>query len=260
MKNYSTFSNLLLIYFLIFINFIFFEKINAQEINEMGLSVKAEKALEWHQLENKIIAIGNAKIQTKEVTLKAEKIIILYNGKIEDGKLKNLNATGDAFIKNGTNQIFANSITYNLISQVINVSGNNIRMTTKNGNIKSSDKLKFLIKKSLVNIEGKGEIELKNNGTIFANKIDIYLTPEGSVLKLIAQDKVKIAFANQTQIISADKANLDNEKSIINLEGNVILTQGSNKLMGDAATVDIAKGISRMISKNSNSIKGILSN
>ena len=48
----------------------------------------------------------------------------------------------------------------------------------------------------------------------------------------------------------------DKSLSILEVKNNVIINQGNNKLNGDYAKVDIAKGISTMLSKNSGFISG----
>ena len=68
--------------------------------------------MEWHQLENKIFASGNAEVKSKDFAIAANKITGFYEGKIGNGNIKYLIANENASIKTNHGIINAEYINY----------------------------------------------------------------------------------------------------------------------------------------------------
>ena len=66
--------------------------------NKIKFEIKAFEKLEWYQLENKIVALGNAEVKSNLFKINADEIDGFYNGKIGKGKIKKLIAKKKCFL------------------------------------------------------------------------------------------------------------------------------------------------------------------
>ena len=72
----------------------------ASELNaENKIEIKASDKLEWDQLENKIVALGDAVVKSSLFSINANEIVGFYEGLIGKGKIQNLIANENAHLK-----------------------------------------------------------------------------------------------------------------------------------------------------------------
>ena len=81
---------------------------NASELDAKNkIEIKASNKLEWYQLENKIIASGDAKVKSSFFSINANEIAGFYEGQLGKGKIQSLIANQNAIFE--TSQIIINS-------------------------------------------------------------------------------------------------------------------------------------------------------
>lgn len=225
-----------------------------------NFEIKADKSLEWHQLDKKLKAYGNATIKNDEFLINANILNAYYSGDIQDGKILKIDAEENAMIQNKSSKIMADKIHYDFTKKTTEVFGQNIKLITSNFNLSSEKKLLYSENDGLIKSSGNVNAYYKDNLKINAEELKVFINDSGKVLNISAYNSVKIEINKNSQNITGDEAYLDNEKSTLKINGNVVLTQGSSKLKGDAAIVDIAKGISRVLSTSSKSVNGFIIN
>ena len=115
---------------------------NATDINEENkIEIKASDKLEWHQLENKIVALGDAEVKSSLFSINANKIEGFYEGLIGKGKIHNLIASEKATFKTSQITINSNFMNYNLANENLLVEGDNISMISSLGTVYSQKRL-----------------------------------------------------------------------------------------------------------------------
>ena len=226
--------------------------------NKIKFEIKASEKLEWYQLENKIVALGNAEVKSNLFKINADEIDGFYNGKIGKGKIKKLIAKKNASFK--SSQIFINSnyMEYDLEKEILIVTGNNISMTSNLGSINAQKSLIYEKSKKQIFLEGNVLIELKNpNSKINANRLFISIDEKENITLVKAIDMVNVKLDELQQNIFSDEAEFDNLKRKINFKGNVILNQNDSTLKGNNAIIDFEKGLSSITSTKQSSVTGV---
>jgi lipopolysaccharide transport protein LptA/LPS export ABC transporter protein LptC len=146
---------------------------------------------------------------------------------------------------------------------------------TFNGHIDSvitsvSDKIHLTAEKEMIINQPKRTmtavqdvVVIQNGYKITADKMVLHYLPKGKgkerIEKVIAIGHV--VADNKTQKISGDKGVYNPQTNVIEMTGNVVLTQGQNKAYGSTATLNLQTGVSSLTAKENNKparIKGQL--
>ena len=232
---------------------------NATDINEQNkIEIKASDKLEWHQLENKIVALGDAQVKSSLFSINANKIEGFYEGLIGKGKLQKLIASEKATFKTSQITINSNFMNYNLANENLLVEGDNISMISNLGTVYSQKRLFYKKNEKKIILDGNVLIILKNPETkINANKLTIKIDENENIIYVKAIDNVNVIIDNLQQNISSNEAEFFNLEQKINFEGNVIIKQNESFLKGNSAVIDIEKGLSSITSNEQNSVTGV---
>ena len=232
---------------------------NATDINEQNkIEIKASDKLEWHQLENKIVALGDAEVKSSLFSINANKIEGFYEGLIGKGKLQKLIASEKATFKTSQITINSNFMNYNLANENLLVEGDNISMISNLGTVYSQKRLFYKKNEKKIILDGNVLIILKNPETkINANKLTIKIDENENIIYVKAIDNVNVIIDNLQQNISSNEAEFFNLEQKINFEGNVIIKQNESFLKGNSAVIDIEKGLSSITSNEQNSVTGV---
>jgi len=234
-----------------------FNVTKSQNLLDNSIQISAKGTMEWHQLENKIFASGNAEVISNDFEIFANKITGFYEGKIGNGNIKNLIANENASIKTRYGIINAEYINYDFHLDKITVKGDDIFMSLDQGTINASNNLVFNKKENRIKVVGNVKILINEKGVIQAQQITIHIDKKGKIEIVEAYKDVEILLNLTQQNITSNEAKFDNKNSQINLLGDVTLKQGSNFLKGDSAFLDLDKGISKILSTTSNSVSGV---
>ena len=118
---------------------------NATEINvENKIEIKASDKLEWYQLENKIVALGDAEVKSSLFSINANEIVGSYEGLIGKAKIQNLIASEKATFKTSQITINSNFMNYNLANENLLVEGDDISMISNLGTVYSQNRLLYI--------------------------------------------------------------------------------------------------------------------
>ena len=244
--------NVLIIFLIIYPFFYSF----GSEIKKSTLSVKANESLEWFQNEKKLVALGKVKIKIDSRNISANKVTVFYEGEINQSNILKIIAEGKAFFNELDMEVSSNKIDYDFISEKIILSEGDIKVIFPNIEIKSDNKLDFYKKDNFFDLFGSSSIIFDKNNYLQASNIKIFLDSSNQIKTFNTSKNSFFKSLDKGLDISGEKMLYDKSLSILEVENNVIINQGNNKLNGDYAKVDIAKGISTMLSKNSGFISG----
>ena len=231
----------------------------ATDLNaENKIEITASDKLEWYQLENKIVALGDAEIKSSLFSINANKIEGFYQGLIGKGKIQNLIASEKATFKTSQITINSNFMNYNLAKQTLLVEGDNISMFSSLGSVYAQNRLFYKKNEKKIILDGNVSIILLNPQTkINANKLTIKIDESENIIYVKAIDNVNVIIDSLQQNISSNEAEFFNLEQKINFEGNVIMKQNESFLKGNSAVIDFEKGLSSIISNEQNSVTGV---
>ena len=227
-------------------------------IAENKIEIRASDKLEWYQLENKIVALGEAEVKSSLFSINANKIVGFYEDLIGKGKIENLIASEKATFKTSQITINSNFMNYNLAKETLLVEGDNISMISGLGTVYSRKRLLYNKDEKKIILDGNVLIILKNPETrINANKLTIKIDENENITYVKAIDNVNVIIDSLQQNISSNEAEFFNLEKKINFEGNVIIKQNDSFLKGNSAVIDFEQGLSSITSNEQNSVTGV---
>jgi len=245
-----------------FITFLFIALISSNAMAE-DIKITSDDGIEWHQNEQKIVAIKNVVAKKDGMILNSQKITALYKNsekKNQKTAIYYVIAEEDVFMNNNTAKAYGEKLEYDIEKEIILLSGKPAKIKTESEVITAKDVIEYYPKKEIA--IGRGDVTLvKGDKTISADIMKAYftksrLTQNLEVDRIEFFDNIKITTPNE--VLTGDKGIYYAKKSIATISDNVKITQGKNSLSGDYAEINLKTGFSKLKSKKENGrVKGI---
>ncbi len=233
----------------------------AREIGQTEIT--AEDGIEVYQDEKYYLLKKNVKIESDDLNLIGDTIKIYFDEDLYD--IKKIDANGNVNIISKTNDINANGtkVVFYTNKEEIFVDGLGSKLTTKNITMISDG---FINVKNLVGefiLNGTNSKITTENITIEGNLIEGFFNSESNLndIKKIKVTDEKLAYvkSNDTEMY-ANLIKYNKETSLIELEDNVKIIDGSETITGDYAEINTETNSYKINSNNSKSVKVIISN
>ena len=231
---------------------------------ELGQTeITAEDGIEVYQDEKYYLLKKNVKIESDDLNLIGDTIKIYFDEDLYD--IKKIDANGNVNIISKTNDINANGtkVVFYTNKEEIFVDGLGSKLTTKNITMISDG---FINVKNLVGefiLNGTNSKITTENITIEGNLIEGFFNSESNLndIKKIKVTDEKLAYvkSNDTEMY-ANLIKYNKETSLIELEDNVKIIDGSETITGDYAEINTETNSYKINSNNSKSVKVIISN
>ena len=231
---------------------------------ELGQTeITAEDGIEVYQDEKYYLLKKNVKIESDDLNLIGDTIKIYFDEDLYD--IKKIDANGNVNIISKTNDINANGtkVVFYTNKEEIFVDGLGSKLTTKNITMISDG---FINVKNLVGefiLNGANSKITTENITIEGNLIEGFFNSESNLndIKKIKVTDEKLAYvkSNDTEMY-ANLIKYNKETSLIELEDNVKIIDGSETITGDYAEINTETNSYKINSNNSKSVKVIISN
>ena len=231
---------------------------------ELGQTeITAEDGIEVYQDEKYYLLKKNVKIESDDLNLIGDTIKIYFDEDLYD--IKKIDANGNVSIISKTNDINANGtkVVFYTNKEEIFIDGLGSKLITKNIT---------MISDGLINVKNlAGEFILNGtnskitteNITIEGNLIEGFFNSESNLndIKNIKVTDEKLAYvkSNDTEMY-ANLIKYNKETSLIELEDNVKIIDGSETITGDYAEINTETNSYKINSNNSKSVKVIISN
>ena len=223
-----------------------------------GINITAD-ALEFRDQEKIYLAQGNATVEQKGTTINADKITAHYTE--ESGKtiFTTLVAEGHVHIINAKGEVFGDRGVYDVAREVAVLRGANLKLMTPTDEVHARDSLEYWQKERLVVARGAAKATRGDN-IITADTLTglLHNNAQGNqeMQRVNADGHVTITTA--TDIVQGDKGLYDVPQQRAQLEGNVRIKRGQTVLMGNRAEVNMATGISRLLAKSGQRVRGLI--
>lgn len=209
--------------------------------------------LEMDQNQKIYIARGNAEVKQGGVTITARVLTARY---VENGDgsttFTEVNAEGNIHITSGKGEVFGERGIYNVAREVAVLKGGNLRLTTPTDTVTARDSLEFWQKENLAVARGQA-VAIRGDNRISGDILTALLSQsstqkaEASEVKRVAAEG-NVIITTPSEIVRGNKGRYDVARQRAVLDGAVRITRGPNQLKGNRAEVNMATGISRLLS------------
>ena len=245
------------------------------------IAVTARDGIEWRQVEQQVVARGNARAQRDNVTVTADRLIAWYRKKGgpatpapgpaaapdaegEGNEVYRLRAEGNVRIFTDTDQAIGDTATYDVDQAVLVMTGRDLRLLTQTEVLTARDTLEYWSQKRMAVARGDAVVVTSDARRIAADTLVAYT---GEAAPTAAQpaprpgqpaqpntgklEKVEaygnVSVRTPTDMATGDRAIYVPDLGIARLGGNVRITRGQNQLNGGQAIVNMKTGVARLI-------------
>lgn len=230
-----------------------FSGAQAQEIN-----LVADERVEWHQNEQKMVAVGNAIASKKDMSIRADTITALYDNakdKPEQAKsksqIKAVHAIGGVVMKTASANGLGDTMDYDVLADSMILKGKPATIKTDTETITATESITYYPSKQQAIALGDVVAVDAQKNKIYSDRMVSFFekNAQGSLemKKVEIYDNIKIVTKDAE--VTADKGTYLPKEALIKLYDHVIISQNGNSLKGDYAITDMNTGISRLISK-----------
>ena len=228
------------------------------QANAEDIKLNADQRVEYHQNEQKLVAVGNAVASKGSMSIKADKLVGYYSPK-QKNKISRVEADGKVVMTSGQFQASGANMIYDIKDDSAVLKGSPARIKTPDSEISSAGPITFWISQQKA-IAKNNVVAVDHQGnTVRADNMTAYFTQnsDGKLIldKIDISDNVKIN-AKDAEITSRTGTYYANEGKI-KLFDDVVITQNGNILKGNSAETDLNTGISRILSGNKGRVSGV---
>lgn len=216
--------------------------------------IQADDALEWHQNEKTYIARGNAVYKRGDMTVKAD-LLTAYYRELPDKSTEIFRATaeGNVLITRGDDTtVTGGKGVYELDAQTFTLTGGNLKFVSKDDVITATDSMVYRQAEDVAIARGNATAtRAKEQKSLRADTLTGHFAPDEKGDKALstvdADGNVRLTTA--TDVVTGETGHYDVKTQFATINDNVHLTRGGNQLNGDYAEVDMASGVSKLLTR-----------
>ena len=215
------------------------------------LNIYADKRVEVHQNEQKMVAVGNAVANKDDNTIYADELTAFYE-KNKQGKtvFKTLHAKGNVKAVSPSATAWGNTMDYDLTAEEVILIGTPAKIESAKGEtITAEERIIYYPEKQTAVATGNVVAKDKEN-TVYADKMISYFKKNAA--GELEMDEVKIydnvKIVTPQAVATSKRGTYFPQKGTVNLYTDVVINQDGNIIKGDHAETDLNTGVSRMLS------------
>lgn len=216
------------------------------------IELNADQRVEWHQKEQKMVAIGNAIATKKDLSVRGDTMTAFYQKSATTGKsqITNVHAIGNVQMSSPKAKAYGNTLDYDLTQDTMLLRGAPAKIKTDQETITATESITYY--PSAQKAIALGNVEATNQkDQIFSDKMIAYFDKTATNSNNLQMKKVEIfghvKIITSSATVWADRGIYYPKEGLIKLYENVTLDQDGNKLHGDYAETDVNTGISRLV-------------
>lgn len=252
------------------------------------LEIEADNGLELYQDRNLVVAKGNVVAKQGEVTLRSDLLSAAYDGGEGDAdankdqgprRIRRLDAVGNVRIETARERLFGDHATYDLVRELMIITGDGLRIEGSDQIITADDSLEFWGKEQRAVARGNAEAA-QGTTRLRADVIEAELQQRDQADKASAPASSqsgsgplgvgqasavkrirawgRVVIRTPTEIVEGDRGDYDVANQVATLTGNVRISRGRNQLNGEKAVVDMKSGVSRLSGGSTGRVRSIL--
>jgi lipopolysaccharide export system protein LptA len=235
------------------------------------LEIEADNGLELYQDRQLVVAKGNVIATQGEVVLRADILSASYEESGGQRQIRRLDAVGHVRIETGRERLFGDHATYDLVRELMVVTGEGMRIEAEQQTIEADETLEFWGAEQRAVARGNAVVT-QDTTSLRADVIEAMLSKGGSganqgpaaigVGKGSSVERVRawggVTIRTPSEIVEGDEGDYDVVNQVAVLEGNVRISRGKNQLNGHKAIVDLKSGVSRLVGGSGGRVRTIL--
>lgn len=228
------------------------------QTSNQPIEISADRSLEWHKTENKLIARDNALVKQGDTAIEAQTITAVYSESSDSNTdknnigLKEVTAEKDVILTSRDNKAYGDTATYDVTNGLAVMRGSNLRMISPNQLLTAQDRFEYQVVQGRLLAIGNAKVkhtdEKGQTNTLQADSLIAMLADDQngkrSLKTLEAKSNVVITTPTETLTGNYGVYNARNKTAV--LEGNVEIRRGRNILQGARADVDLNTNQSRL--------------
>lgn len=211
------------------------------------VEISADKGLVWDRTAHTYTAKGHAEARQGDMKVTSDVLVARYDAAGSSSDIREVTATGNVVLNSPPYTAYGDSAVYNLTSGTAVLTGDDLRVMTPGETLTARDRLTYEANSGRMTAEGNAKLtrptdslEAQTLTATFATLAD----GKRGLDTVTATGGVVIKTARET--ITGNKGVYLAATQRAELTGNVVITQGKNRLEGKRATVDMKSGISQL--------------
>lgn len=221
--------------------------------------IEASGSIEWRRDEKVYIAEGSVRAEQGALVLEAETLSAYYRPD-EAGKtqIERIEASGGVTIRSPDGTASGAEAVYDLDKSLIVIRGGDLALKTAEYQVTARDSLEFHRGENYAVARGAARA-VRAEESVSAETLVVRFeeTAEGGLAARRLEAFGGVNVRNGPDTITGERGSYDTEAQIAEICGNVRVQQGRNRMAGECAELDLAKGRSRLIAGAGRRVSGL---
>lgn len=224
--------------------------------------INADQAIEWHQDQKAYVARGNASAKRGETTLYGDVLTAYYREVPGKGnEVFQIVSDGHVKVIGPNQQVFGDRLVYDMDKQVAVVTGKDLKLVTPQDVVTARDTLEYYDAQGFAVARGEA-VAVRNDRRLRADVLigSFSKGPDGKSAMNRIDGSGSVVVTTPTDVAMSDKLVYSVPDNTAVLLGSVRITRGDNQLNGDAAEMNMATKVNRVIAgpATGGRVKGLL--
>ncbi len=223
------------------------------------LQIQASRSIEWRRDENVYIADGNVRAERGGLVLEAEMVRAHYRPD-EEGKTQvdRIEARGGVTISSPDGTANGGEATYDLNRSLIVMRGGDLALRTAEYRITARGSLELHQNENYAVARGAARA-VRAEESVSAETMVLRFedTDEGGLAARRLEVFGQVEVRSGENIVTGERGFYDTKAQTAEICGNVRLQQGPNRMAGECAELDLAKGRSRLVAGAGQRVSGL---
>lgn len=224
--------------------------------------INADQAIEWHQDVKAYVARGNASAKRGDTTLHGDVLTAYYREVAGKGnEVFQIVSEGKVRVIGPTQQVYGDHLVYDMDKQVAVVTGRDLKLVTAQDVVTARDALEYYDAQGLAVARGEA-VAVRADRRLRADVLigQFAKGPDGKSEMNRIDGTGNVVVTTATDVARSDKLVYSVPDNTAVLLGSVRITRGENQLNGDAAEMNMATKINRVIAgpATGGRVKGLL--
>lgn len=227
--------------------------------NGEPFQIEATGSIEWRRDEKVYIAEGDVRAKRGNLVLEAQTLSAYYRAD-DDGKtrISRVEARGGVTIQSPDGTANGKEAIYDLDRSLIVMRGEDLALTTAEYRVTARESLEFHREESYAVARGAARA-VRAEESVAAETLVMRFEEAGegglAARRLEAFGGVEVRSGPDT--VTGDRGFYDTETQTAEICGNVRVQQGPNRMAGECAEVDVARGRSRLVAGAGQRVSGL---
>lgn len=224
------------------------------------VEISADKGLVWDRSAHTYTAKGRAEARQGDMKVTSDVLVARYDAAGGSSDIREVTADGNVVLNSPPYTAYGDKAVYDLTSGVAVLTGNDLRVMTPGETLTARDRLTYAANDGRMMAEGNAKLTRPNDSLEAQTLTATFATladGKRGLDTVTATGGVTIKTVRET--ITGAKGVYRAANQTAELTGDVVITQGKNRLEGKRATVDMKSGVSQIYGSASEGgrVKGV---